>query len=486
VTTPGITTTTTMNEADMKTFSKPRRRDMRTVPIGRRVAVAATCAALAVATAGCGDDDASGDAAATAATTEDQPSTVAVSDPPATTAPPSDPPATPAPTTAAATVPATTPASDPTSPPTTSDDELAAHIEAVLAKAIAPGSIRWDLSGVDVPPTAAVAAVRIPGRDDVLVAVGDNVDGSPAEAGAPFPVGPLTDSLVRTVAFQLIDDGLLNPALTVDQWVPTLPNADRVTVQMVIDNETGWSDVGPIEPDPLLTDLERAWSLREAIELRATAMTALAEPGTPTNDGLAGEAVMGLVVEEVAGRPLAELIRDRVSGPAGLDDTGLLDGRITPPGYRHGMLAVSGTALDTSMFPGVSHLTWHQATSSVVSTPRDLLDLLDVWASGELFTTDRAPAPHRYTPDPAGNPNTNVGLGVPFNAYCPCTDVDGGIEPTAIGRAPSWTSLGTKTILWRYTDGISIVINFNSGGVADPAEIEVVTTALHDLAAAGR
>ena len=211
-----------------------------------------------------------------------------------------------------------------------SDDELAAQIEAVLADAIAPGSIRWNSSGVDAPATAAVAAVRIPGRDDVLVAVGDNVDGSPAEADAPFSVGHLTESLVRTVAFQLVDEGVLDPTLTVDQWVPTLPNADRVTVQMVIDNETGWSDYGVDRTRPGRHDFERAWSLREAVELRATAMTALAEPGTRTNDGHTNEAVLGLVVEEVGGQPLAELIRDRVAAPAGLDDTELLDGSNAP------------------------------------------------------------------------------------------------------------------------------------------------------------
>jgi CubicO group peptidase (beta-lactamase class C family) len=367
-----------------------------------------------------------------------------------------------------------------------SDSELAAQIEAVLTDAIAPGSIRWDANGVDIPPTAAVAAVRIPGRDDVLVAVGENVDGTPAEAEAPFPVGPLTVSLVYTVAFQLIDDGVLDPTLTVDQWVPTLPNADRVTVQMLLDEETGWSDYGPIEPDPVVTDFERAWSLREAVELRATVMTALAEPGTRTTDGLTNETVLGLIVEDVGGRSLAELVRDRVSEPAGLDDTGLLDGHAvaSPVGYRHGVFAFNGTPTDTSGFGAVSYLTWNHATNSVVSTPTDLLDLLDAWAAGELFTTDRTAAPDRYTPDPDGNPNTYLGRGIPFNGYCPCTDVSGGIEPTAIGRKPA--SLGTRTFLLRYADGISLVVNVNSNEIADPADIEAVVGAVHDLAAAAR
>ena len=111
---------------------------------------------------------------------------------------------------------------------------------------------------------------------------------------------------MRTVAFQLVDEGVLDPTLTVDRWVPTLPNADRVTVQMVIDNTTGWSDDGLIEPDPVVTDFARVWSLREVAELRAAAITALAEPGTRTSDGLANEALLGLIVEDVSGQPLAE------------------------------------------------------------------------------------------------------------------------------------------------------------------------------------
>lgn len=285
-------------------------------------------AAAALGLTACGE---SGDPAADAGGV----STVAASDPPTTASTRIDPPTTTPPTTEPPEAATTT--TDVTASGV-SDDELAAQIEAVLANAIAPGSFHWNHNGIDVPPTAAVAAVRIPGRDDVLVAVGDNVDGSAARADAPFSVAHLTESLVRTVAFQLIDDGVLNSADTVDQWVPTLPNADRVTVQMVIENKTGWSDYGLIEPDPEISDFGRAWSLREAVELRATAMTALGEPGTPSDDGHTNEAVLGLVVQEVGGKPLADLIRDRVAAPEGLGETDLLDGSNVPADYRHSTL----------------------------------------------------------------------------------------------------------------------------------------------------
>jgi CubicO group peptidase (beta-lactamase class C family) len=445
-------------------LSISRRCRQRSVSIARRVSVAATCAALVVAAAGCGGDDSTGDAAATVATTTAAPSTtVAVTDPPATTDPPESTP--------------TTIAAGP------SDDELAAQIEAVLTEMLEPGSIRWDASGVDVPPTAAVAAVRIPGRDDVLVAIGENVDGTPVDADAPFAVSNLATSLVGTVAFQLIDEGVLDPARTVDEWMPTLPNADRVTVQMLVHDETGWSDVGVIEPDPVVSDFGRAWSLREAVELRATTMTALAEPGTPTDDGFMNHIVLALVVEEVGGQPLADLVRERVTGPAGLDDTGLLDGSNAPAGIRHGVFNFEGTLVDTSPFDGTSYFTWH-ATHSAVSTPTDLLELLDVWATGELFTTDRTTAPQSYAPEPVldgdGNPLFVAGSEVPFSGFCPCTEVDDGFEPIAFGRAPG--GIGTLTYLLHFADGISVVVNVNSDEVGF-ADFYAVVNAIHELAA---
>jgi CubicO group peptidase (beta-lactamase class C family) len=253
----------------------------------------------AVATTQTTDDDV---ATATDVTTTEAAQTVTTSDPPTTAAPTTDP---------------------PEPPPTTTEEapdpniELAAQIEEMLTEALAPGSIRWDRFGVDVPPTAMVAAVRVPGRDDVVVAVGENIDGTPVDADAPFGLAHLATSLVKTVAFQLIDEGVLDPARTVDEWVPALPNADRVTVQMLIDDATGWGDYDYDSIQPVVSDFARAWSLRESVELLATSTPALDEPGTRTDDNFTNEHVLGLVVEEVGGQPLADLVRDRVAGPAG-------------------------------------------------------------------------------------------------------------------------------------------------------------------------
>jgi CubicO group peptidase (beta-lactamase class C family) len=386
---------------------------------------------------------------------------------------------TPDTTTPETTVPATT------APATVPAEEIEADIEAVLANALAPGAIGWTQNGVDMPPTAIVAAVRIPGRDDVLVGVGENTDGTPVDATAPFSVATLTTSLVRTVALQLVDDGTLDTAATVDQWAPSAPNADRVTVQMLLEYATGWGESGPVQPDPVLADLERAWTLREVVELRSTVITADDEPGAPSPAGLFIDTVLGLIVEEVTGRPLAAVVHDQVAVPAGLDETLLTDGTDTPADIRHGKININDAAVDTASVPSaVAYFTYNQAISSVVSTPSDLLDLLDAWHSGDLFTTDRTPAPDHFGDNWEANPDTRVGVNVPFNGYCPCIDTDDGPEIAKIGRTPFGPF--SKTFLLRYADGISVVMTVNTGAVSDPAQLGAVVDAVHDIAARDR
>src|SRR5262245_17703345 len=154
---------------------------------------------------------------------------------------------------------------------------LESQIQTILDLALAPGAIGWNCCGADAPPTGVNAAVRIPGRDDVVVAAGTNVDGTPFEPNAPYPTGSLQPSLVNTVAWQLVDEGTLDLDATIDAWLPDLPNADRVTIGMLADYTTGWNRVD--KTTPILADLSRRWTLAEVLE-GMVGVPPLHEPGT--------------------------------------------------------------------------------------------------------------------------------------------------------------------------------------------------------------
>jgi CubicO group peptidase (beta-lactamase class C family) len=364
-------------------------------------------------------------------------------------------------------------------------DPLESEITSILEAAMEPGAIDWSREGVPGEPTAVTAGVRMEGRDDVLVVVGTQVDGSTATASDPVPVAALTGALVRTIALQLVDEGVLDPGATVDEWAPGMPAADVTTVQSLIEMTTGWSGWGAPGDEVVLDDLERRWTLTEVVDQVSATVSVDPDPSVATTDVLMTDLILGHVLEQVSGEQLAALVEERVAGPLGLDDTMISDGT-HPDGYRHGVFDFDGARADTSMFPGTAFFTWHTATFGAVSSVPDQLDVLDAWHTGELFATDRNPGPERFGPARAtslNDPGSYDGLGVPFNGYCPCTAVGDGHEVTAIGRTPHVRVLGVDMHALRYDDGITVVVHFNSGQSTDRAQLRAVADAIHEAAA---
>jgi CubicO group peptidase (beta-lactamase class C family) len=356
---------------------------------------------------------------------------------------------------------------------------LESEIQTILDLALAPGAIEWNCCGADAPPTGVNAAVRIPGRDDVVVASGSNVDGTPFDPNGPYPTGSLQDNLVQTVAWQLADEGDLDLDATIDTWLPDVPNADRVTIGMLADYTTGWNRVD--KTTPIVADLSRRWTLAEVLQ-GLVGVPPLREPGTAIGTEAADHDTTALayILEQVTGDSIADLVEARIITQLGLGDTFIQDGANQPDGLQHGVFAFEGQLLDTSMVPNVAYYTYFGAVQAVVSTGTDLLDLLDALVTGTLFTTDRTPAPERLLGARLLDGSV-YGLGIPINGYCPCESAGGnGMDVAAVGRRPH--GVGTNVTMVRFTDGISVVLHFNSDNTDDQDATWQVVEAIHDAA----
>ena len=360
------------------------------------------------------------------------------------------------------------------------DDPVVDEIQGLLDAALEDPAFAWDGEGVDAPPTGASVAVRIPDHDDIVLASGESVDGTPFDPEAAFNVGGVTESFVQTVAYQLVDEGLLDPTATVDRWLPAQPNADRVTVQMLLDHTHGWASWPGASYGLMAADLARRWTLSEVLASVETNPPA-AEPGTFTSAGTAIAATaLAYIAEDVTGSTLADLVEDRMAQPAGLDDTAISEGT-EPPGYEDGVFVLDGQRADTSGGPHTSYNTYFAASASANSTLRDLLDLLDVWQSGDLFTTGRAPGPNRFLAERTDDMDV-FGSGIPFYGFCPCEDDGANVTVAAIGRAPQ--SPFTNNHVFHYpADGVSVVLHFNSGESPDRAPQRQLAEAIHEAAA---
>jgi D-alanyl-D-alanine carboxypeptidase len=212
----------------------------------------------------------------------------------------------------------------------------------------------------------AVVAAGMPGA---LVRVRDGdetVELARGQAGTDirFRVGSVTKTFVAALTLVLADRDVLGLDDPVDAYLPgLLRDGHRATIRDLLSHRAGLFD---FTSDPEL--------LRDDLPPRALVRIADARERLP---GYAYSStnylVLGLLLEEATGEPLARLLRRHVFEPFGLDRT-TFEAGVVPGRHLHGHALATRDGVATGAPRDTSHLTavsaW--AAAAVVSTARDL------------------------------------------------------------------------------------------------------------------
>jgi CubicO group peptidase (beta-lactamase class C family) len=354
------------------------------------------------------------------------------------------------------------------------DAKIEARIEAVLAASLVPGALTP--STPDVPPEAlpsgASVGIRIPDQPDILIGAGTEV-GNTTGSFDPrriFKAGPTSLNITRAIALMLIDEGALLPGDAIGKWLPTYPNANSITVDMLINGNSGMTAIANWD-QLVVADFARTWTFTEVL-----AEAAKAPPGTPgtTGDDETATAALAFILEQVSGKPLSELYQSRVLGPLGMTSTTFLDPAHLPANFSHGVFNLDGAAHNTSEFPLDSFESFRYGYSGLQSDLSDQLTLIEALGRGSIPALHREPTPDHFPvankPDP-GEPY--VAVDYPINAYCPCTETAGGVLGTALGRRAA--EPGSRTQLYYFPETkISIAIHYNGIEAGTDQEIQQV------------
>ena len=78
-------------------------------------------------------------------------------------------------------------------------------------------------------------------------AFGTSMNNVPATADMNFRNGAVAFAYLGTLLMRFVDEGVVRLDDTVDRWMPTLPEADKVTLKMLANQTTGYPD---FETDP--------------------------------------------------------------------------------------------------------------------------------------------------------------------------------------------------------------------------------------------
>ncbi len=252
------------------------------------------------------------------------------------------------------------------------DSMLAARLQRILDQTVADGFI-----------PGAVVAVSLPGNQ-VWVGASGVADRHQRRAITPdthMRIASISKIFTAVVILQLVEDGLLTLDAPLSTWFPNLvPNADAISVRNLLNHTSGLYDY--LEDKNFQTlaygNPSRRWQPDELVTYANQFPPSFA-PNTPGNWDYSSTnyVILGMIAEEVTGRPLAEEMRQRIFEPLGLNQTFFAPDESIPEPSSRGY-ARTGEQTNVSM-------TVVFATANLVSTEQDVVRFGRALFEGQLL-----------------------------------------------------------------------------------------------------
>jgi D-alanyl-D-alanine carboxypeptidase len=284
-----------------------------------------------------------------------------------------------------------------TAVPTDATPPPVATASASALKPIDPAALQklLDQTARQLMVPGALLLLRTP-QGDVTAAYGTTELGtaSPPTAETQFRIASNTKTMTAALILLLAQDGKLRLADPVSKYVPNVPNGDHITIAELLEMRSGLYNY--TDAPELAASMDRdLTTIRSPDEILAIAFKrpANAAPGAAYEYNNTNYMLLGLIAEQVAGTPLAQLMQDRLFAPLGMRHTllpGSSDNSLPAPfahGYGYGSTAMvlsdaasyppellprarAGTIAPTD-YTGLNH-SFAAGAGGVISTADDL------------------------------------------------------------------------------------------------------------------
>lgn len=186
--------------------------------------------------------------------------------------------------------------------------ELDAAAQSGLAEAAAPGAV----VGVWTPEGSWISAFGLADPDT----------GAPMTVDVHHRIGSVTKTITGTVLLQLAQDGLLSLDDVIGDYVPDVPNGDRVTLRQLANMTSGVASYTRSKDftDVYFADPSKVYTPDELLAV-GLAIPPLFEPGAQFDYSNTNTVLLGQVIEQVTGMEIGDVFAQRVFEPLGLSET---------------------------------------------------------------------------------------------------------------------------------------------------------------------
>ncbi|MGC2401620.1 MAG: serine hydrolase domain-containing protein, partial [Acidobacteriaceae bacterium] len=255
-------------------------------------------------------------------------------------------------------------------------------------------------------PSASLAVVK-DGRIAYLQAYGQARLSPPMDATPQmqYPIGSISKQFTAATMLFLAQEGKLTLDDPVSKYLPDLTRANEVTLRMLLSHTSGYQDYWP--EDYVMTSMMTPTTAQHILDVWAKRPLDF-DPGTQWQYSNTNYVVAGSIVEKVSGKPLIELLKQRIFVPLGMENVYDADASklpaTDPTGYeRH--------ALGPQRPSPQEGAGWMFAAGELAMPAHDLA----LWDISVIDRSLLGPASYMqmFTPILLKNgTNTNYGLGV--------------------------------------------------------------------------
>ncbi|HXP07911.1 MAG TPA: serine hydrolase domain-containing protein, partial [Acidobacteriaceae bacterium] len=254
----------------------------------------------------------------------------------------------------------------------------------------------------------AVILLRTP-QGEFTVTYGTTLLGAttPPRADTHFRAASNTKTMTAAIIMQLAQENKLSLDDPVSKYVSGVPNGDHITIAELLEMRSGLYNYtnAAVIWETMDRHPAKIWSPAELLAI-AFARPPNFPPGTAFEYSNTNYVLLGLIVEKVAGKSLAQAMQDRLFGPLRLQSTLLPASAVNtiPNPYSHGYLygsasvamvgtppyspqvqaaARAGTLLPRD-YTGLNH-SFAAGAGGVISTANDLATWMQALVAGRVL-----------------------------------------------------------------------------------------------------
>lgn len=231
--------------------------------------------------------------------------------------------------------------------------------------------------------TAMVVGIWEGGEPKFEQAFGIAMPGVPADTSMKFRAGGICLTAVTAILLQTAEEGLVSLDDPIDQWLPDLPESDKVTLRMLANCTSGYGDYVPnedfeaaFEQDPF-----RYFTPEELIQYGLDGGMRY-EPGTSWGYTHTTFVILGLILEQIHEKTIPQLLEERIFNPLKLTDTVYTEGPELREPLLHGYTTERKVFEDSTFW----NPSWTSFSGSIAAPLQDVAAIIRAIGSSSIIT----------------------------------------------------------------------------------------------------